>query len=292
MSVAALVVFFAYTAISNQSALETKTLDWSLFSNWTVTTGFLLGIAAMNIPAPISDTATWQRLCSTTDSETARKGLTGAAIITFLLWSTLIIIGILFSIYGTALGTFDASTSTVIDYVVSGMGSMTPLATVVVMFVFFLGLFSAMISTADSLLIAATHVISNESVTNRDDGKNVLKSTRNKMLAISVISFAIFIGFNLIGFNVVQLVFAIYGAQLALFPATALALLQKPIADENNCKIGRSINCCWVHLCLVSRYLWPNSWQVGTSILCSCWGISGIMLSNGRRHIFCKNMEF
>ena len=60
-----------------------------------------------------------------------------------------------------------------------------------------------------------------------DAPRKGLTSARVVLIVVAATSFAFFVLFRALGLDVVQLVFAIYGAQLALFPATAMALLAR-----------------------------------------------------------------
>ena len=98
---------------------------------------------------------------------------------------------------------------------------------VMLLFLFLLGLFSAMISTADSLLVVAGQIFSIDILKlDPEDTRPhlVMQKARIAMASIAIISFVIFMAFQLLQFDVVQLVFAIYGAQLAMFPAVFFAL--------------------------------------------------------------------
>ena len=155
----------------------------------------------------------------------AKIGLINATLLTFVLWSALILIGIGLTVVGVSSEKFNVTTMSAIDFAVSSFSKLPSPFQTMGLFAFFIGLFSAMVSTADSLLMAATHTFLNKSISSSDPHNNItIKQAQLSMLALSITSFLIFIIFYVVGFNVVQLVFAIYGAQLALFPATYLAV--------------------------------------------------------------------
>lgn len=100
----------------------------------------------------------------------------------------------------------------------------------VLLFAFTLGLFAALITTADSLLLVAAQMVSLDFLGLKDRGEavpNGLGAARIVLVVVAGTSFVLFVLFRLLGLDVVQLVFAIYGAQLALFPATAMAILAR-----------------------------------------------------------------
>ena len=84
-----------------------------------------------------------------------------------------------------------------------------------------------MISTADSLLIVAGQIVAVDLLklkVRSATPKKVLSQAKLAMGGIAIISFIMFTIFKLLDFNVVQLVFAIFGAQLAMFPSVCAAL--------------------------------------------------------------------
>ena len=84
-----------------------------------------------------------------------------------------------------------------------------------------------MISTADSLLIVTGQLLAIDFLKlqpKKGFEKYGLKMARQGMAIIAVVSFVIFSFFYLMQFDVVQLVFSIYGAQLAMFPAVFASL--------------------------------------------------------------------
>jgi Na+/proline symporter len=198
-----------------------------VFGDWRAPLSFCLGIAIMNLPAPISDAGTWQRLCAAKDAKTARSGLLQVIALFLVLWSALVLLGN----YFTAAGVFSIETiqshGSLMAAITTSMAAGGVLNSLL-LFVFILGLFSAMISTADSLLIVASQIFSMDLLSLHADSPVVkahpLRATRLSMAVMAVVSFSIFVLFHMIKFDVVQLVFAIYGAQLALFPSVFAAL--------------------------------------------------------------------
>ena len=90
-----------------------------------------------------------------------------------------------------------------------------------------LGLFAAMITTADSLLLVAAQMLSIDvlKLQSRDESEEKkINRARAILASIAVVSFSLFVLFKTIKFDVVQLIFSIYGANLALFPSVLAAL--------------------------------------------------------------------
>jgi Na+/proline symporter len=222
---------FALTAVVVVGFVGSDTnVEWrehaaNLLGQWQAPMSFLIGIALMNIPAPLSDAATWQRVCAGRDAATSRRGLWSACGFFAFLWGALILLGIALSGDPAIVAKWDPNTEALLTAVLASLQSGP--VRIAILFLLIVGLFSAMISTADSLLIAATQVALNGFSRHErlvDAPQNSLYFARWLVVLLGVGAFSIFVIFQLVGLNVVQLVFAIYGAQLALFPATALCV--------------------------------------------------------------------
>ena len=102
----------------------------------------------------------------------------------------------------------------------------------VLLFLFVLGLFSAMITTADSLLLVSAQMFVQDFrriQLSKDAAANALglRTARTALAVIGLLSFGVFALFQWLKFDVVQLIFAIYGAHIALFPSVFAALFLK-----------------------------------------------------------------
>lgn len=200
-----------------------------LFEKWNAPWSFVLGIICMNVPAPFADAATWQRLCATRSVQDARRGL-GRAIPWFILiWGGLIVCASLISGIATQSGAFDSSKSSLMTFLISSLANGGPLH-LGLLFLFMLGLFSAMITTADSLLLVSAQMYTQDLCRifpeSTPDARG-LRVARTSLVVIAVLSFGLFGMFQWMQFDVVQLIFAIYGAHIALFPAVIAALFLK-----------------------------------------------------------------
>jgi Na+/proline symporter len=202
-----------------------------LLKSWTAPWAFALGIICMNLPAPFADAATWQRLCATRSEEDARRGL-GRAIPWFILiWGGLIVCAALISAISVHLGAFDPAKGTLMNHLMTTLAQGGSIG-LGLLFLFVLGLFSAMITTADSLLLVSSQMFIQDFrriQPSKDAAKNAhgLRAARTALAAIGLLSFGVFALFQWLKFDVVQLIFAIYGAHIALFPAVFAALFLK-----------------------------------------------------------------
>lgn len=190
---------------------------------------FVVGIVALNLPATISDAGTWQRLCATKSVGDARRGLVRAIGIFVLLWGSLIVASTYIAQFVVTTGQFDPSRDTLMAHIVIRLASGDAFY-LALLFVFILGLFAAMITTADSLLLVAAqmYAIDFARLPQLAIGeRQKIGKARGILAGIAGAAFMVFLFFKLLKFDVVQLVFAIYGAQLALFPPVAAALFLK-----------------------------------------------------------------
>lgn len=202
-----------------------------LTGSWSAPLSFFLGITFMNLPAPVADAGTWQRVCSCKNAKTAQKGLLGVFGYFLLLWSALILLGNAFSITTVPEQFKDMP---LLSSIIASMGQIESLAGGVIVLIFMLGLFSAMVSTADSLLIAAGQIFSIDVLKENKAGEEhvELNKSRIAMLCLALGSFILFVVFQKLQLDVVNLVFAIYGAQLAMVPSVFSALVSKRIRQE------------------------------------------------------------
>ncbi|MCC6910209.1 MAG: hypothetical protein IT430_19935 [Phycisphaerales bacterium] len=197
-----------------------------IFGSWNAGWAFVLGIIAMNLPAAISDSGTWQRLCSTRSVDHARRGLLSAIPFFVLLWGTLIIVSCYIAKVAVAGHSFDPATGSLMAFILTSLAANGTLG-LLVLFVFMLGLCAAMITTADSLLLVAAQMLVLDVMGVQPDTVSPdrgIRVSRITLAITAVVSFVVFVAFRLLQFDVVQLIFAIYGAQLALVPAVAAAL--------------------------------------------------------------------
>jgi len=244
--VLALVPVLAATATEPVSVGE---VFGNLFSKWAAPWTFVLGIICMNLPAPFADAATWQRLCATRSAEDARKGL-GRAVPWFVfIWGGLIVCASLIAGIAIKTGAFDPAKGTLMTFIVSTLAHGGGLS-LVMLFLFILGLFSAMITTADSLLLVSAQMFTQDfrrirPETDPSRDARGMRVAKTSLAVIALLSFGLFVVFQWLKFDVVQLIFAIYGAHIALFPAVVTALFFK-----KRFQVARAAPAAWISTAL------------------------------------------
>ena len=222
-----LIALFSLAIIHTQQApdINVAMILSSIAKSWIPVWSFIIGIIVMNLPAPISDAGTWQRLCSTKDICSAKKGLLQIAPFFAVLWAFLVLFACYYWRVAATQG-FDATQEPLINYIMEVFTNSGHFFTLL-LFLFVLGLFSAMISTADSLLIVAGQLFAIDIMKLNPMSvkpQPVMQKARISMAMIAILSFIVFTVLHFLQFDVVQLVFAIYGAQLAMFPAVFFSL--------------------------------------------------------------------
>ena len=224
-SVLALFAFLLYFVRAHDSLWTIQKFVDRLTNTTQAPLAFILGITFMNLPAPISDAGTWQRICSGKDAKTVQSALKGVFVYFFVLWSALILLGIAFSTTSLPAQEYADKTS-LINTIVAGMAQSNSFLGIAILFVFMMGLFSAMVSTADSILIVASQILSIDWLHEEKerDVQIALRKCRTGLIGLGIGSFLLFVFFTLVKLNIVDLVFAIYGAQLAMVPVTLGAL--------------------------------------------------------------------
>lgn len=226
VGVAVLPMFLILLIARSTVNFSLSSISGEIFGTWAAPWSFVVGIVAMNLPAAISDSGTWQRLCSTRSDSHARKGLSSAIPWFLALWGSMIVFSCYISKVAMHSHSFDPAKGTLMDFIISSLAGGGVIG-VLILGIFMLGLFAAMITTADSLLLVAAQmlVIDVMKLDKRKDSRaNAVRLSRVVLAAIAVLSFVVFSILHLSKFDIVQLIFAIYGAQLALFPAVAAAL--------------------------------------------------------------------
>ena len=188
---------------------------------------FILGIFAINVPSFISDMSMWQRIAGTRKEEMVTAGLYGSAFGAAATWVALALLAcFVFMIVEPADG---------INPLISLLGvikNTKGLFPVSVLFFSILGLYGAMLSTASTQLIAVSHTLyadvflklRKNDLDKKLHTKNELMISRLILILAAAISTIIVQFLFSMGFSIADLVFAIYGAQLGLFPLVILAL--------------------------------------------------------------------
>jgi SSS family solute:Na+ symporter len=192
---------------------------------------FLIGIFIINVPTFLSDMSVWQRIAGTDSSESVFRGLwrsiTGAGIT----WTLFALLACFVPIIATPVADENPLLT-----LLHTLGSSSGVFGSVVLFACVLGLYGAMFSTASTQLVAVSHTIHLDIIRSgsRKRGEIMasaeeVRLSRILIVGAAAIAMAIVAILTAAGFSIADLIFAVYGAQLGLFPATILALYSSKI---------------------------------------------------------------
>ncbi len=244
VAVLAMLAAIPMVAANSAASIDYSAIADKVLTTWGAPLTFTIGIIFMNLPAAISDSGSWQRLCATRSEEDAKQGIRKAIPLFIMIWGVLILGACFVAQTAISTGAFDPAKSSLMTFIVSTLAASGPLH-LVVLFVFMLGLFAAMITTADSLLLVAAQMFAVDVMrlpsANVSDSAKIGKA-RLVLVLIAVLSFALFALFRFIKFDVVQLIFSIYGANLALFPSVVAALFLSKRLDLRHSAVAATLS--------------------------------------------------
>ncbi len=186
---------------------------------------FLIGVWVINVPTFISDMSVWQRIAASQKPETVYRGLFSSVFSSALSWSLFVAAACL--AYMVIVPSEEVNPLLTLLNAVGGMSGAIPM---IVLFFVVLGLYGAMLSTASTQLIAVSHTVYEDLISQgrklheRIDSTKELWFSRLILIAAALISMAVVMVLSSIGFSIADFVFAIYGAQLGLFPSIIAAL--------------------------------------------------------------------
>ncbi len=216
--VTALLVLVALSEGESDGCLIPEELTGSFVLPWLILLNFFL----INVLFPVVDMSAWQRVAASTSTQTARNGVFPAALFFFATWTLIVLAALSLTEFvqtnedgGLMLALKAYGANGLLESVLGALGVAA--------------LVAAMMSTADTFLIAASQSVamdirqSGDEEPPRSDAA-IINLARSDMLKIALVGLLICLGFRAIGFNVAELVFAVYGSSLALLPAVALAL--------------------------------------------------------------------
>jgi sodium/pantothenate symporter len=228
--IAALCAFFAITLTHGAGI----TASWSALPvlartfAWRDGLGaFLLGVFVINVPSYVSDISMWQRVSSMREPSQLRSGLARSALSATVSWGLLAALAILAPAVAPAVRDLHPVASLLV-----AIASTRGVLATAILFVAVAGLFAAMMSTASTLLVAVAHTVF-EDVLSKDahstdderaDSSHTLRSARVVILGAAIGAVAVVELLSYAHFTIADFVFAIYGAQLALFPPVCAAL--------------------------------------------------------------------
>ncbi len=189
---------------------------------------FILGIFVMNTMTYVSDMSIWQRIAAAKQTRTVTRGLWSSVLGSAAAWSLFVVLACLvFMIVTPAQGVNPLLS---LLEVIRDTAGVLPGA---VLFVVCLGLYGAMLSTASTQLIAVSHTlyedvfahIRKHPLAERLTLKGELAISRTILVIAAIFSTVLVQLLSLAGFSIVDMVFAIYGAQVGLCPLVIAALL-------------------------------------------------------------------
>lgn len=210
--------------IVNLSKVPSSIIDFSDRDGLFI---FLIGVTIMNIPTHLSNMSVWQRISGAQRPETVTQGLRKSIVSIFFSWSFLALLACFAYMFVTP----TESQNLLSDLLITVGGSAYGKA---VLFVVVVGLYGAMLSTASTNLIVVTHTVSEDiiakfkpaSLDERIQSKREFFISRIILVVSALTAVFIVAALKLSGFSIADLVFAIYGGALALFPPILFALFR------------------------------------------------------------------
>jgi Na+/proline symporter len=191
---------------------------------------FVLGIFVINVPTFISDMSIWQRIAAAQKTQTVIGGLWASVFSSAATWGLFATLACFAFMVATPIENVNPLVS-----VLNVVGSTKGFFPGCVLFFAVLGLYGAMLSTASTQLIAVSHTLYEDvfsrarkhSFEERLESRSELHISRTILVLAAIVSIILVELLSIAGFSIVDLVFAIYGAQLGLCPLVVSALLLK-----------------------------------------------------------------
>ena len=228
----ALLSFFFYVLTIGEAAnlnsipTHVSSLQWS---NNLVS--FLVGILVINSAMFVVSMSIWQRISGSQQRSIAVNGLWRGGLQTGITWSLLIILAILtYSVI-----TPDGSDKNILAQLLEHISLNYGLAGKVIIGITALGVLSSQLSTASTQLISTAHALyedlysrykqSKTPILNRVQSAKELRISQLLLVFAAILSIIVVGGLSSLGFDVVDLAFALYGTQLSLFLPVVLSLL-------------------------------------------------------------------
>ncbi|KAB2881234.1 hypothetical protein F9K33_01820 [bacterium] len=186
---------------------------------------FLLGVWVINVPTFISDMSVWQRIAASQKPETVYRGLFSSVFISALSWGLFVVTACLAFMVIVPMERVNPLLT-----LLNAIGGMNGLIPMMALFFVVLGLYGAMLSTASTQLIAVSHTVYEDLISQgrklkeRIDSARELWISRLILITAALLSMGVVVILSSIGFSIADFVFAIYGAQLGLFPSIMAAL--------------------------------------------------------------------
>lgn len=223
-------VVFGFLISHNENVLSLETLasdHWG-FSNLSVL--FVLSLIVVNVPWQLIDMSVWQRVCSMRDQKDIKKGLSQSIYSIGISWCVLISLGVLLNYFPD----FTAPSNN--DY---GSLLLSYLQEPWAFALFAAGCFAALVSTADTLLIASiqtfvfdilypSHSLKTIEDTNDPEKmKGLLRYGRKMVYLFGLISPLFIYLVSIVIPGVLDLFFLVYSAQIILLIPICVAIFRK-----------------------------------------------------------------
>ena len=294
LTILGLVVVFGFSygyAINNSQSFENivkvVTKDFYGFSNLTWL--FVISLMLLNVPWQIVDMSMWQKLVACNNISDITRGLKQSIWAIGILWFLLIVLGISLNFFP---GFFSPPNDDYATLFLSYLKSP-------VVFAFFaMGCIAAMLSTADSLLIASVQTLAQDvvfpkrfeklstgTIDNQLD-REILLFGRRWVFILGIISPVIIYLLNLLIPGILDLFFLVYTAQLTLLVSICVAIFCKNPSKFKEISLW---SICLGLLCALFMLIWivthpsPNLFlwapiaSVGLSII--PWIFSSIVMN-------------
>ena len=221
---------FGFLISHNENVLSLETLasdHWG-FSNLSVL--FVLSLIVVNVPWQLIDMSVWQRVCSMRDQKDIKKGLSQSIYSIGISWCVLISLGVLLNYFPD----FTAPSNN--DY---GSLLLSYLQEPWAFALFAAGCFAALVSTADTLLIASiqtfvfdilypSHSLKTIEDTNDPEKmKGLLRYGRKMVYLFGLISPLFIYLVSIVIPGVLDLFFLVYSAQIILLIPICVAIFRE-----------------------------------------------------------------
>lgn len=190
-----------------------------LLFSYTLPFSVALSLFLINVAFPLVDMSAWQRVIAATSSKEFKKGATVSIIGFAITWTILILISIIISL------SLQDGRDPFIE-IVQSINNNNKFSSFIVGLLLFPGLIAAMLSTADTFLNAAGHTLSLDilNVNVADVDSNTSTKIRRHVFILGLIGFVVTVLLRSIGFDIVDMIFSVYGGTLALFAPVLFAL--------------------------------------------------------------------
>jgi solute:Na+ symporter, SSS family len=213
----------------------------------------IINFFLINIPTVVVDMSVWQRLNAAESIHAAKGGVSRSAALFVISWTLVAISALSLSAH------IPSSNGAVI--LISAFNQMLNMGAIQVMLtaVTLCGLIAAMLSSADTYLIATsqTFVMDLLKMQERSGSRNpstIINTVRLTMVAGAIVFFCFVEWLFSNGINIAGIIFIIYGTLLALFPATIVGVLLPERYDLSRLKFA----------CLTSvTFGFLSSWAYG-----------------------------